>query len=302
MLVDPILNKKFQLGEGLFWDHKNNLLMGVDIDSSQIWVLNNLNSFWTGSTPNKVGWIIRIDSTDSFLVGLKNEVSLFKFPNYYKHLDYLSFSHKNNIFMRSNDAKADVCGRIWGGVMSEVAPGLRDGYLYKVDLNGSIIIVDDGYGIPNGPAFSPDNSLMLHTDSWLRIIYIFDFNSKLGLIKNKRIWKKFGVEDGIPDGMCFDSQGFVWIAHWGSGKVCRYDIDGVLMMAYHLPVSQVSNVCFGGRYLDHLFVTTALVGLDSDQIKAQDLAGSLFKISNTGVFGLPPFLASSSFIHLFNAN
>ena len=48
--------------------------------------------------------------------------------------------------------------------------------LYKVDQNGIISIVDDGYGIPNGPAFSPDGLYMLHTDSRFRKIYIFDYH------------------------------------------------------------------------------------------------------------------------------
>lgn len=301
-MIRPVFNKKFKLGEGLFWDTSKDLLFGVDIDSSLIWYCQSLGEVDIFIGPKKVSWIIKISSSEMYLVGFKEGISMSNFSDSRNNSSRLTFKNLIGEDMRLNDAKADPQGNVWGGVMSELAPELRQGYLYKIEPNGSMVIVDDCYGIPNGPAFSPDSSYMLHTDSWLRTIYIYDFDSKLGLIKNKRIWKNFPIEEGFPDGMCFDSQGCIWIAHWGCGKVCRYDVDGALMATYHFPASHVSNVCFGGGDLSRLFVTSATAGLDSNQVAQQELAGSLFEISNVGVLGLPPFLAGASFVNLFNEN
>jgi sugar lactone lactonase YvrE len=38
-----------------------------------------------------------------------------------------------------------------------------------------------------------------------------------------------------PDGNCCDSQGNVWVAHYGSGKVVGFDSDGRLLTKIRLP-------------------------------------------------------------------
>lgn len=296
-----ILKLNAKLAEGLFWDTNTQLLYGVDIDQPSVW-RTSIGFFGTETKKctAKVGWCIRIDDTELFLVGSKDGISYMNsFLNVLQHKLCSRFLGRNQRF---NDAKADILGNIWGGVMDDSGFPKQNGFLFKLSPDGIISIVDSDYWIPNGPAFFPDNSHMLHTDSWIRTIYIYDFDKKRGHIKNRRIWKKFLVDDGFPDGMCFDSQNCVWIAHWGCGKVSRYDIDGTLMKSYHFPVSNVSNVCFGGDDLSQLFVTSATAGLDSKEIKEQELAGSLFRISDVGVFGLPPLLANKSFMNLINEN
>jgi D-xylonolactonase len=296
-----ILKLNAKLAEGLFWDANSELLYGVDIEQPSIWRTSiGFSSSDSIRCVAKVGWCIRIDDSDLFLVGSMEGISFMdSLLNFSSQILCLGVLARNQRF---NDAKADILGNIWGGVMDDSEHPGPNGFLFKLSPDGVIFKIDDGYYIPNGPAFSPDSSYMLHTDSWLRTIYIYDFDSKLGLIKNKRIWKNFPIEDGSPDGMCFDSQGCVWIAHWGCGKVCRYDVDGSLMATYHFPASHVSNVCFGGGDLSRLFVSSATAGLDSNQIAQQELAGSVFEISNVGVVGLPPFLAGVSFVNLLNEN
>lgn len=128
---------------------------------------------------------------------------------------------------------------------------------------------------------------MLHTDSGRRTIYAFDLDASAGQLSNKRVWKVFTEAEGYPDGMCFDAEGCVWVAHWGGGCVSRFDMDGTLLNRVSLPTSNVTNVCFGGVGLDRLFVSTARVGLTPEQLQAQPDAGNLFEIVNPGVKGLP---------------
>jgi xylono-1,5-lactonase len=73
---------------------------------------------------------------------------------------------------RLNDAKADHCGRIWAGSMP-VAANEPSGCLYCLHVDRAVTRVDSGYTIANGPALSPDGSVLYHTDSALRVIYKF---------------------------------------------------------------------------------------------------------------------------------
>jgi D-xylonolactonase len=127
----------------------------------------------------------------------------------------------------------------------------------------------------------------LHTDSGRRTIYAFDLDVVAGQLSNRRVWKQFADDDGYPDGMCFDAEGAVWVAHWGGGCISRIAADGRLLRRVHLPTSHITNVCFGGPALDRLFVSSARAGLSDDQLATQPLAGSLFEVLDPGVTGLP---------------
>jgi sugar lactone lactonase YvrE len=93
--------------------------------------------------------------------------------------------------------------------------------------------------------------------------------------------------EGYPDGMCFDTEGCVWVAHWGAGCVSRFAPDATLLRRVSLPTSHITNVCFGGAGLDRLFVSSARAGLSEDQLCREPLAGALFEVLEPGAIGLP---------------
>ena len=87
--------------------------------------------------------------------------------------------------------------------------------------------------------------------------------------------------------MCIDAEGKLWIALFGGGAVTRWDpVSGLLLERLELPCRHVTSCCFGGPNLDQLFVTTARQKMDAAAIKAEPLAGGLFK-ADIGVNGLP---------------
>jgi len=82
-----------------------------------------------------------------------------------------------------------------------------------------------------------------------------------------------------------DAQGYLWVALWGGGKVCRYNPQGVLDKTIHLPVSNPTRCTFGGADLTQLYVCSARFGLSDAQRKQQPMAGDLFRI-DLGIEGL----------------
>jgi sugar lactone lactonase YvrE len=75
----------------------------------------------------------------------------------------------------------------------------------------------------------------------------------------------------------------LWIAHWGGGRVSRFDPDGRLERAICLPTPQITNCVFAGAGLDRMFVTSATVGRAADP-----MAGMLFEVDPGGARGLAP--------------
>ena len=98
------------------------------------------------------------------------------------------------------------------------------------------------------------------------------------------MWRQFTEADGHPDGMCFDAEDCVWIAHWGAGMLCRYAPDGTRLRRFDLPVANVTNVCFFGDDLSRIAVTTAR-NPPSAAAVAGSLEGALFEVVAPGVCG-----------------
>lgn len=276
------------LGEGLHWDAPRSALWFVDIHGQRIacWHPGDLRwQEWT--TPQKVGWIIPTDRDHTLMAGFQQGVARVDLSGELR-FEWVCRLFADSPQLRLNDAKADAAGALWAGSLNNDDESRPDGALFRVDASvGQATVVDTGYSVANGPAIHPGGQWMLHTDSAQRTIYRFDLDVALGRATNRRVWKVLADADGYPDGMTFDAEGCLWLAHWGAGCVSRYTPQGQLLRRVELPTSHISNVCFGGDHLDRLFVTSARVGLTAAQLASQPLAGAVFEIDAMGVVGLP---------------
>ncbi len=275
------------LGEGLYWDARTQYLWGVDIQGMRLWrwdLVSHPILVWPLAL--RVGWVLPTAQVGKILLGLQGGFALADRADP-THFEWLHQPFLQNPALRLNDAKADATGAVWAGSLNNDDESKSDGCLYRLGPTGDLTVVDTGYTVANGPAINADSTLMLHTDSGRRTIYAFDLDAPAGKLSNKRVWKVFAADQGYPDGMCFDAQGCVWVAHWGAGCISRFAPDGALLRRVALPTSNVTNVCFAGAELDRIFVTTAQVGLSASQLLSQPQAGALFEVAALGATGLP---------------
>ena len=184
---------------------------------------------------------------------------------------------------RFNDGKLDRAGRFWAGTMDGDEKEAT-GALYRLDASLEPARVDDGYRVTNGPAFSPDGRTMYHNDSARQLIYAFDLDAD-GQPSNRRVFAQFGDGDGYPDGMTVDAEGCLWVAFWDGWCVRRVSPDGEVLRRIEVPVQRPTSCAFGGPALDHLFITSAAIGLDENDRAVQPYAGGLFVV-RPGVAGV----------------
>jgi sugar lactone lactonase YvrE len=159
------------------------------------------------------------------------------------------------------------------------------GALYRLDPDGSVHTAETGIGISNGIGWSPDNTIMYYTDSLSRTIYAYDYDAATGNISNRRDLIVTPEDDGLPDGLTIDGDGYIWSACWGGWKVTRYAPDGRIDREVRLPAAQITACVFGGPNLDELYITSAWTELDAEQRRSQPLAGDVFRLK-TDVRGL----------------
>jgi sugar lactone lactonase YvrE len=159
---------------------------------------------------------------------------------------------------RMNDCTADPAGRlISGSWFYDPAGGYPTGKLISVYPNGKAAILDDGFQLSNGLAFSPDYSVLYAADSALRVIYSYSYDVNTGKAGNRRTFVAIPSTEGLPDGLAVDQEGYVWTAQWYGSCVVRYDPDGTVERRITTPAKQTSSLAFGGADLSELFITTA---------------------------------------------
>jgi D-xylono/L-arabinono-1,4-lactonase len=185
---------------------------------------------------------------------------------------------------RFNDVIADPHGRVFCGTMST---DKSMGRLYRLDLDGSLVLLLEGVSCSNGMAFTLDHKGFYYTDSIAREIYFFDYDIKDGSIGNRRIFARFEEADGMPDGATLDSKGRLWSALWNGAAIVRLHDDGSVAERISLPTQKVSSLTFAGDDFTDIYVTTA--GGNSPQ-EGDTAAGALFRV-NADIPGLPEFFS-----------
>lgn len=185
---------------------------------------------------------------------------------------------------RFNDVIADPEGRVYCGTMPI---GDRPGKLYRLERDGSLHVAMEDAGLSNGLGFSPDLSLVYHSDSDKRVVTRSRYNRSTGEFSDPEIWHRTKDGDGVPDGMTVDAEGFVWLAQWDGSCLLRLDLDGNEVERIAFPAKKVSSIIFGGETYQDAYVTTANVNGRETEGEG---AGALFRVS-LGVAGKPEFFS-----------
>ena len=105
--------------------------------------------------------------------------------------------------------------------------------VYRIAPDGTLHLLVDDFALPNGLAFSPDESVLYIDDSAHKHIRAFDVRPD-GTLTGSRILLDMASDDpGVPDGLKVDVQGHVFSTGPGGIWVCRP--DGALLGRIVLP-------------------------------------------------------------------
>jgi len=142
--------------------------------------------------------------------------------------------------------------------------------VYRIDPDGTLEAVLTDFNCPNGLCFSPDEQRLYVADTGRMFhkdpqhIRVFDMGS--GRPHGGAVFHVIGT--GCADGIRADSEGNLWSSA-GDGVHCVAP-DGTLLGKILVP-EIVSNICFGGRGKQMLFITatTSLYAISLNRIGAQ---------------------------------
>ena len=113
---------------------------------------------------------------------------------------------------------------------------------------------------PNGTVITPDGKTLIVGETYAARLTAFDINQDATL-SNRRVWADFTLdadEGGIPlpDGICLDAEGAIWVASPSTAEVIRIREGGVILD--RISVETNAYACMlGGDDLKTLFICTS---------------------------------------------
>ncbi len=149
------------------------------------------------------------------------------------------------------------------------------GTVHYVDSSGTVRTVLEGLAYPNGLVLRPDGKTMLLSESGNNRILSFMVTAP-GKLDGRKVFAalpspKEKNAAGLPDGMCLDRDGNLYVAHFGMGLIEVLNADGKIIRRYKAGNLSASNVALGGPNQDQLYISGALGDRDSSR-------GALFRL------------------------
>lgn len=186
-----------------------------------------------------------------------------------------------------NDLHPDASGRIYVGAIRSDLSDLRaekiPGECYRIGTDGTVDELYGGVEISNGIGFAPDGRTLYHADSTAKGIIVHDVAAD-GTLSNRRHIGRESFAKGIPDGLCVDSEGNLWVAHVGGRRVVKLSPSGEELDAIAVPAKAVTSCAFGGPEWTDLYIVTA------DHLEEPGRGGTIFRCQ-PGMAGTPTPLA-----------
>ncbi|WP_239017786.1 SMP-30/gluconolactonase/LRE family protein [Sphingomonas aracearum] len=267
--VRTVWSGKALLGEGPCWDAGRGVLWFVDIKNRRVHRLDPASGearSW--DAPAQVGWVL--PAQDGGLVaGL--QTGLARFDPETGAFTPLADPEPHLPGNRLNDATVAPDGSIWFGTMHD-SEEAESGRVYRFDGRD---IADSGIApvtITNGPALSPDGTILYHVDTIAGVIHAVPVEG--GQAGEPRAFARIAPQDGNPDGVSTDSAGNVWVGLWGGGCARLYAPDGSLLREVKLPAANITKVALGGADFRTAYATSASIGLPEGEDAGE--AGNVF--------------------------
>ena len=235
-----ILADGLAFGEGPRWhdgalylsDMHAQAVLRVDADGGKSEVVSVPND------PSGLGWL---PGGDMLVVSMTDRRLLrFDGSSLTEHADLSALAPSH-----CNDMVVDAAGRAYVGNFGfdlHSGEAMTETCLICIEPDGSARVVADGLMFPNGTVITPDGKTLVVAESFGGRLSAFDIDGD-GDLSNRREWAAL-PEGAVPDGICLDEAGGIWIASPSTNE-CLRQLEGG-EVTHRVAVDQGAFACILG--------------------------------------------------------
>ena len=269
------------LGEAPIWDWRSGTLLWVDIDERRLlrWRPGVDDEPDVHGFDERVSFVKLTPDEDVVVVGLSSGVARYRVSG--REPPELMLRPEPHLpGNRLNDAGLAPDGSLFFGSLNlrEAEP---TGSFYHWGRAG-LSRFGEAAVVTNGPTVDGVRGIVYTADTTENRVFRHPIGPD-GEPGAREDFVAFRPGDGHPDGITVDAEGYVWICHFGGGRVTRFSPDGRADLIVPIPTPQVTKAAFGGPDLKTVYVTSAARGRDRE---IDPLAGHVFVVE-AEVAGLP---------------
>jgi len=253
------LGTGFQFTEGPVWNVKDGYLLFSDIPGNRIkkWTpKDGISDFRSpsgksnGLTRDRRGRLIACEHANRRVSRTEEDGTVVTIASHYKGK---KLNSPNDVVVKSDGSVyfTDPPYGLNPTFGTQEPQELHFYGVYRLSPNGDSIslLIDDS--VPNGLAFSPDESLLYVADTEMNHIRVFNVNSD-GETTNGNIFAQIYGEPLAPDGMKVDTEGNVYVT--GAGGIWVLNPEGRKLGIIAVP-ELPANLCWGDGDWKTLYIT-----------------------------------------------
>lgn len=210
--------------------------------------------------PSGIGWLpdgtLLVVSMDDHRIMRVDDDGLHEYADCSRHMTGAA-----------NDMVVDSHGRAYVGNFGFDLFGggeARTTGLVMVSPKGDVRVVASDLHFPNGTVVTPDGATLVVAETMGQRLTAFDIATD-GSLGGRREWAKI---QGLPDGICLDAEGRIWVCDPAGGDVMRVAEGGEVLDRVHVSEGNKAVACaLGGTDLRTLFVCTSASVLPREAVE-----------------------------------
>ncbi|VTR97916.1 SMP-30/gluconolactonase/LRE family protein [Tuwongella immobilis] len=158
-----------------------------------------------------------------------------------------------------NDLTIDGSGNVYWTDPHHSTRENPTGRIYRLRPDGRLDRIADNLAFPNGLEVDPENRYLYVVESQTGKVLRYDLPRDDQPLGPATVFHALGGTGG--DGCAFDSFGNLWVADFSrpetrQGRIAVLSPQGQALGYVQVPAMMVSNLTFGGKDADELFITT----------------------------------------------
>jgi sugar lactone lactonase YvrE len=166
-----------------------------------------------------------------------------------------------------NDMVVDAAGRAYVGNFGfdlHTQQKRRPAKLALVQPNGEVSVAARDLQFPNGAVITPDGRTLIVGESFGQRLTAFDLDTASGALSNRRVWAR--LAGAVPDGICLDAEGAIWVASPMTREVVRVHEGGRVSQRIGCGERMAIACMLGSADRRTLYVLTAAT-IDPDECR-----------------------------------